>query len=198
MQSIYNPHGLRDFALYLDELLEGEKAIFSSQNEFGEIAGVPPNTIKSIRRNRDLTPERFAEGKFHKPTIESVLAIAAVIPDPMTGEPFDPEGRPCRLEAVCRGWELLRPRPKKAKAPANPAVTLIKAAYNKNMSAFVKAGLSPEAMDRILAGDRPSIGELLQLQEALSLDFERLLDLYGVGTDAPLPNGQPNGSPSKV
>lgn len=198
MQSIYDPNGLRDLALYLDDLLEGPSRKFNSQNEFGEIAGVPPNTIKSIRGNRDLTRDRFEEGKFHKPTLESLLAIAAVIPDPLTGESFDPEGRPCRLEAVARGWESLFPKTASKKAEqTNPTIALIQSAYKKNKQRFVRSGISEEALSRILAGDRPSIGELLQLAEALNINLEKMLELYGVARDTPLPNENTNGGRAK-
>lgn len=197
MPSIYSPIGLRDFALYLDELLEQPSwpVGFASQNELGELAGVPPNTIKSIRRNRDLTEERFAEGYYHAPKIETILALAPFLPDPKTGAPFDPNGHPCRLEAVLRGWEPLRPE----KEVKHPAIAIITDAYRRDKAAFEQAGLTRASMNRLLQGEYPSVGELLQLQEALRYqDLGKLLDLYQIPRDLPLgesdrPNGKPNG-----
>lgn len=193
MTPIYDPNGLRDLAIYLDDLIDGDKPLFESQNALGELAGVSPNTIKGLRKNRDLTPEGFENGSYHKPTIEVLLALAPHLPDPLTGKPFEPTARPCRLEAVARGWEPLHPPKPQAKGrkSKHSAIVLIQSAYAKAPDAFAKSGLSRESLDRLLTGDRPTVEEAFRLAEALNVPMEKLFDLYGVQRNSPLPNGAP-------
>lgn len=198
---IYSPQGLRDLAIYLDNLIEGKDAPFQSQNQLAEISGVPANTLKALRRNRSLTGEVFEDGqRYHKPTIETILTLAAAIPDPATSRPFDPEGQPCRLEAVVRGWEPLwkpetRWKPIAKEHPYAKIIEIIRAKHDLDPSAFSANGITAGVLDRLCNGDRPTLEELYMLQPALGIPFQELFQLYGIDPKKPLPNG--NGSHSK-
>lgn len=100
--------------------------------------------------------------------------MAPFLPDPMTGKPFDPDGKPCRLEAVLRGWEPLYP----PQTTENRAILVIRTTYARDKKAFLRAGMTTDSVGRLLEGEPPTTEELLQLQEALKMPLEQVVRLF--------------------
>lgn len=190
--SIYTLEGLKALAKLLDDQIETQALM--SQNELAANARVSPNTIRAIRGNRNISQEDFEANRHYEPSLESILNMAPHLIDPSTQQPFDPQGQPCRLEKIVRGWEDLHPvKPKKRSrrldVPHARAVAYIVQAANRDPQAFAAAKLPVDGEDfrRLTAGELPSTWLLLsRLQTALQIELEELTDLYELSPDSPI------------
>ncbi|MBL1177622.1 hypothetical protein [Pantanalinema sp. GBBB05] len=198
--SIYSAEGLRVLAKLIDDQIEEQRLY--SQNDLVAAAKITASTVRSIRKNRNITDEDWEAGRHYEPGLESVLGLANGVIDPLTGEPFGTKGQPCRFEKIVRGWEELHPvRPKKRNrqldVPHAKAVAYILRAANKNPQAFADAKLPVDSEDfqRLTVGELPSTWLILsRLQTALGLELEEITDLYDLSPDSPI---QPSGDKKK-
>lgn len=186
----YAAHGLRAIAQYLDVLILGRTAakklvadgdltlippdadqIFPSQNDLYTRTGIPGGTISHLRKLRNLhtTNQDWQTGNYYQPTIETLIRLSSVLPDPLTGLPFVvPPNKPGetigRLEAIARGFDTLIP----ASSSQSEIQKVIDARLRENPKAFAEAGISKEALQRIRSGQPPKDAiEVMQVGTAL-------------------------------
>ncbi len=194
----YSSLGLRDIALWLDELIDQQKRY--TQVAIADCAGSSSSTISSLRQHR-FNREHEMVGR--KPEPDLILALGRCIPDPATGAIF---ADPWRLIRVATGFEDLRPtagRLTSAEGQLYLPTTqnkglkaLKKAQGNATIEAFAEAcGLPPQTMGEILAGRIPTKFECAKIAAYIypDKDTRKLMELYGYRFEVDAPGSKENG-----
>ncbi len=180
--TFYSASGLRDIALWLDELIEGRKQ--TTQQAIADCAGSSGSTIGSLRMHRHNQPDLFVS---RKPDPDLILSLGRCIPDPQTEQPFADEWR---LLWVAIGKEPLRtpPPPTPPSSHPYPAAQRELKRLIKKLGGLEKAAtlwhLSPDRLLELLhgTGDRviPDTREAHQIVRVSYEDklINRISDLY--------------------
>lgn len=192
MAQFYSPQGLKEIAVYLDDLIDKQQRY--TQQAIADCAGVSSSTIASLRMHRHNREEIVSR----KPDPDLLIKLTWCIPDPQTDKPFQDEWR---LIRVANGFEPLFlkridaktdpvDQPGQDKLPYPAAVETIRKGMGKrSLKSFAaRVEIEPERLEEILTTSDPSkalpkFDELLRLAGEVipTHEAEPLAALYGFG-----------------